>query len=70
MGDYALPTARAAAVTVPTLVLAGGASFPFMRVTAQALADSLPDGQRRTLDGQEHNVAPEAIATVLVEFFK
>jgi pimeloyl-ACP methyl ester carboxylesterase len=69
MGDYVLPTERAAAVTVPTLVLAGGASFPFMRVTAQALADALPDGQRRTLDGQEHNIDPAALAPVLVEFF-
>ncbi len=70
MGDYALPAERAASVTVPTIVIAGGASFPFMRVTAQALADILPDAQTRTLDGQEHNVAPEAIAPVLVEFFK
>jgi pimeloyl-ACP methyl ester carboxylesterase len=69
MGDYSLPTQRAASVTVPTIVIAGGASFPFMRVTAQALADILPDAQARTLDSQEHNVAPEAIAPVLVEFF-
>ncbi len=69
MGDYALPTERAAAVTTPTIVIAG-ASFPFMRVTAQALADILPDGQTRTLEGQPHNVDPEAIAPVLVEFFK
>jgi pimeloyl-ACP methyl ester carboxylesterase len=70
MGDYSLPTERAAAVTTPTLVLAGGASFPFMRVTAQALADILPNGHSRTLEGQTHDVAPQAIAPVLVEFFK
>ncbi|MGH2396828.1 MAG: alpha/beta fold hydrolase [bacterium] len=69
MGDYSLPTERAAAVKIPTLVLAGGASFPFMRETAQALATIIPDAQHRTLDGQEHNVAPEAIAPALVEFF-
>ena len=40
-----------------------------MRITAQTLADILPHGQTRTLDGQEHNVAPEALAPVLVEFF-
>ena len=70
MGDYSLPVERAAAVPAPTLVIAGGASFPFMRQTARALADALPDGQHRTLEGQEHNVAPEALAPVLVEFFK
>ena len=44
------------------VVLAGGASPPFMRETAQALADALPHGQTRTLEGQDHNVAPEVIA--------
>jgi pimeloyl-ACP methyl ester carboxylesterase len=69
MGDYSLPTERAATVTVPTLVIVGGASFPFMRETAQALADVIPDAQRRTLEGQDHNVAPEVLAPVLEEFF-
>ena len=70
MCDYALPAERAAAVTIPTLVIACGASFPFMREAAHALADVLPAGQHRTLEGQEHNVAPEALAPVLEEFFK
>jgi pimeloyl-ACP methyl ester carboxylesterase len=69
MGDYSLPVDRAASVKAPTLVIAGGASFPFMRETARALADALPDGQARTLEGQDHNVAAEAIAPVLKEFF-
>jgi len=69
MGDYSLPTERAAAVTAPTIVIAGGASFPFMRETAQALADVIPDAQYRILEGQEHNVSPDAISPVMVEFF-
>jgi len=69
MGDYSLPVERAAALTAPTLVMAGGASFPFMRETAQALAEVIPDAQTRILDDQEHNVAPEALAAVLEEFF-
>jgi pimeloyl-ACP methyl ester carboxylesterase len=69
MGDYSLPTETAASVKAPTIVIAGGGSFPFMRETAQALAEAIPDGQTRTLEGQDHNVAPEAIAAVLREFF-
>jgi pimeloyl-ACP methyl ester carboxylesterase len=69
MGDYSLPTERAASVTTPAVVIAGGASFPFMRETANALAEALPHGQTRTLEGQDHNVAPESIAPVLKEFF-
>jgi pimeloyl-ACP methyl ester carboxylesterase len=69
MGDYSLPVDRAALVTVPTLVMAGGASFPFMRETAEALAKALPHGATRTLEGQTHDVAPEAIVPVIKEFF-
>jgi pimeloyl-ACP methyl ester carboxylesterase len=68
MGDYQIPVDRAANVKVPTLVLAGGADMPFMRETAQALADSLPDGQVRFLDGQGHNVDMTVLAPVLKEF--
>jgi pimeloyl-ACP methyl ester carboxylesterase len=70
MDDYSLPSERAALVTTPTLVLAGGASFPFIIETAQALARALPNAQQRMLEGQEHNVAPEAIVPALVEFFR
>ena len=69
MGDYSLPVERAAVVTVPTIVIAGGASFPFMRETAQALAEVIPDAQYRILEDQEHSVSPDAIAPVMVEFF-
>ena len=70
MGDHSLPTERAVAVAAPTLVLAGGASFPFMRETARALASVIPGAQSRILEGQEHNVDPAALAPVLEEFFK
>jgi pimeloyl-ACP methyl ester carboxylesterase len=69
MGDYSLPTERVASVTGPTLVIDGGASFPWLNKTAQAIAHVIPDAQRRTLEGQTHNVASEAIAPVLEEFF-
>lgn len=69
MGDYSLPTETAAAVTIPTIVLDGGASFGFMGPTADALAKAIPRGQRRTLAGQEHNIDPSVLGPVLKEFF-
>jgi hypothetical protein len=69
MDDYSLPTELAATVTVPTIALAGGVSLPFMRETAKALAEIVPDGHHRILEGQEHNVVPDALAPVLEEFF-
>ncbi len=68
--DAAVPTERAARFDVPTLVMDGGESFPFMHTTAVALANAMPNGQHRTLEGQTHEVAAEAIAPVLMEFFK
>jgi pimeloyl-ACP methyl ester carboxylesterase len=69
MSDYSLPAERAASVKAPTIVITGGASFGFMRGTAEALAEAIPDGQTRILEGQDHNVAPEALAPVMKEFF-
>jgi pimeloyl-ACP methyl ester carboxylesterase len=70
MGDYSLPTERASSVSAPTLVIAGGASFAGMLETAQALADALPQGQIRILEGQGHDVDLSVLAPVLEEFFK
>jgi pimeloyl-ACP methyl ester carboxylesterase len=69
MGDYRVPTERAASVKVPTIVLAGGASFPWMSETANALGESLPDGRTRILEGQTHDVAADALAPALAAFF-
>lgn len=69
MADYSLPTETAAAIQTPTLVIAGGASWEWMQNTAQVLGSLLPQGKYYRLDGQEHNVAPEALAPVLEEFF-
>jgi hypothetical protein len=43
--------------------------MPFMPVAAQAIVDHLPNGQQHELEGQRHDVAAEALAPVLAEFF-
>jgi pimeloyl-ACP methyl ester carboxylesterase len=68
--DAAVPTHRAARVIMPALIMDGSESFPFMHTTAVALAAAMPNGQHRTLEGQTHEVASEAIAPVLIEFFE
>jgi len=67
--DASVPTEKAAHVAVPTLVMDGSASFPFMHVTATALANAIPNAEHRTLQGQTHEVAVSVLAPVLVEFF-
>ena len=68
MSGRALPSEWATSVTVPTLVMDGGESPAWQRTAVRALADLLPQAQRRTLEGQDHEVAPEALAPVVVEF--
>ncbi len=66
--DRSVPVERAAAVTVPTLVL-NGTVLPFMLDTAKALAKAMPHAQQRTLEGQSHDVDLHVLAPVLAEFF-
>src|SRR5262249_32094325 len=69
MGDYRLSADEFADVKTPTLVLVGGASFPWLAVSAQQLADALPNARRDTIEGQQHNVDANVLAPVLAEFF-
>ena len=67
--DASVPTERAASVVVPALIMDGSASYPFMHITAMALAKAIPNAQHRSLPGQTHEVAVGVLAPVLVEFF-
>ena len=70
MGNHgSIPRERAARVQVPTLVMTGGSGAPFMLETATTLSTTIPHARLRTLEGQAHDVHPEALAPVLAEFF-
>ena len=68
--DAAIPTERAARVNLPALIMDGSESFPFMHSTALALANAMPKGKHRTVEGQTHEVSAEAVAPLLIEFFE
>ena len=65
-----LPPKRWSAITAPTVVIVGGNSEPFFHDGAQALVNDMPNAQRQILEGQDHAVSSEALAPVLIEFFK
>jgi pimeloyl-ACP methyl ester carboxylesterase len=67
--DGMIPVVRASRVTLPALVLTGGADYPWMMEVGRRLADAMPDGRHRVLEGQEHTVPPEVLAPVLGGFF-
>jgi pimeloyl-ACP methyl ester carboxylesterase len=70
LGGGVVPRDLASTITVPALVLAGGASPDGLQLAAKATADALPAAEYRTLEGQTHDVAPDALAPVLVDFFR
>ena len=53
---------------MPTLVVYGAAGPTFMSTAAKALAAAIPDGQVHGLEGQAHDIVPEALAPVLLDF--
>ena len=67
--DVSVPIERAAQVRVPTLVMNGGASYPFMYETARTLSQVMPHAQLSTLEGQGHAPANDVLAPVLKAFF-
>jgi pimeloyl-ACP methyl ester carboxylesterase len=69
MGDGLLPRDRLAAITVPVLAVAGGASPEWMRRASREIAETVPEGAYRVLEGQTHMVEPEVLGPVLTEFF-
>ncbi len=70
MGDEsAIPLDRAAQVRVPTLVMTGTATYPFMHAAADTLVSTIPKAQRGSLKDQTHQVDPKILAPMLDAFF-
>jgi pimeloyl-ACP methyl ester carboxylesterase len=69
MGGGLVPRERLAAVGVPVLAVAGGASPAWLREAVEAVAQAVPDATYRCLEGQDHMVDPDALAPVLAEYF-
>jgi pimeloyl-ACP methyl ester carboxylesterase len=64
-----LPDTLGASIKAPILVMDGGKSPTWMRHSMQALAQTLPNANYRTLAGQNHMVKADALVPALVEFF-
>lgn len=69
LGDGRIPLETLRKITVPTLVMTGDKSLPFMGPTGDAIAAAIPDAKRQTLAGQTHQVQADAVVPLLVEFF-
>ena len=70
LADRSLLTARVSDLAVPTLVIAGAKSPPFMQQAATRIAHVLPNATTLLLPGESHDVskAAPALGTSLTEF--
>jgi len=67
-GGGTLPDDLVRAVSVPTLVIAGGASPDFFRDTADRIAALLRDGHHIVLDDHAHDAPADVVAPVVGGF--
>jgi pimeloyl-ACP methyl ester carboxylesterase len=66
-----LPASRLAAIKVPVLAIAGGASPAWLPAATGAVAEAIPGARYMTLDGQDHGVLsqPDSLRSVLAGYF-
>jgi pimeloyl-ACP methyl ester carboxylesterase len=69
MGDFSLPTQKAASVKTPTLVGGGEKSPASMQMSVRQLADAIPGSELIMFKGQTHNISVKVLAPALIEFF-
>lgn len=68
MSGAPLPAERWASLTLPTLIMYGTGTEPWLKTAAHALADLLPTASLSAVDGAQHSVAADALAPALREF--
>ncbi|GAA4672723.1 alpha/beta fold hydrolase [Phytohabitans rumicis] len=68
MSGAPLPGDRWAAITVPTLVMHGTGTFPFIVTGTEALADLLPTATLLPVKGEQHSAPADVLAAVLRDF--
>lgn len=69
--DQSLRRDRLANVTVPFLSInSSGTAMPWLHEAPAVLAEALPRGSHRELEGGFHEVPPEVMAPALAEFYR
>jgi pimeloyl-ACP methyl ester carboxylesterase len=68
MSGAPLPTDRWAAVDVPTLVMHGTGTFPYIVAGSRALAELLHTATLRAVPGEQHSAPADVLAAAVREF--
>ncbi|CRK59012.1 probable hydrolase [Alloactinosynnema sp. L-07] len=70
MSGNPLPADRWAAVTVPTLVLHGNGTEPWLIAAANAIADLLPTATLEAVEGAQHSTTADVFVPTLSKFIR
>jgi len=70
MDGFTIPTALAAKINIPTLVMNGSKSPVSLRNASKKMSEVIPNAQYQILAGQTHDVSMKVIAPELISFFK
>ena len=68
-GHPGVPAEQLAAIGVPTLVMLGGDSPPFMAAAVRDVVAAVPGARQQILPGQTHRADPTVLAPALRDFF-
>src|SRR5215472_16182731 len=68
MSGAPLPTDRWASLRLPTLIMYGNGTEPWLITAARALADLLPTASLQAVEGAQHSVAANVLAPALRQF--
>lgn len=69
--EYVFDAKRFSGLTIPTLLLSGGESLPFLKEATKKLDNALPNSKIAILEGQEHDAAqtaPDLFADEVIKF--
>lgn len=68
MSGAPLPTDRWASLSLPTLIMYGNGTEPWLITAARALADLLPTASLQAVEGAQHSVVASVLAPALRQF--
>ncbi|MGH2894371.1 MAG: alpha/beta fold hydrolase [Solirubrobacteraceae bacterium] len=69
LNEGVVPAERFGAIDCRVLGTAGSLSPPWAAASVRAIAEAVPDGEWREVEGQSHNMAPDVLAGLLRERF-
>ena len=69
LNEGVVPADRLGTIPCPVLATAGSLSPPWAAASARAVAEAVPGGETRELEAQSHNIAPDVLASLLLDRF-